>query len=431
MVKVLLFCVLGCLVSQRICHAAVEDPDTRDYFWGQEIQIPVQHREKAFYPKDNKANFTFFDGVEDLNLMIPLWVEDSNFFRYWTTSGKSYKECLKDFALDIDLLKGMVNSWLGRWTVSWRQTGRILASRDPYCWIPKVNPEVTSAYDKDTNRYVMVRTSWDENISLAGGYTSDRNAPIKLVESDWIMNYNRVRTLPQPSGYHAREAFIQALVTSDPDALMFGFTDLNINVGHEQELREFAKVYTHLPRERFETVLETGLTTNLAIRKLTKDDQSYFYVANPGYWHINGSIVLDIDEADRMSALPEVYDLVTGEKVQIQERGGNRKLAVSLAPYGIVAYRVPFQRFEIESYQTGQISASELSHMQNILDRVSELISAEAAKSELSVEDQQFVGDTLNKAQQALEQKRYALAWSLMTNWRFWSIWKESLEPGS
>ncbi len=63
---ILFFCVSGCLVFQRVPFAAAEDPGMRDYFWGKELQIPIQHREKVFYPNDNRANFTFFDGVENL-----------------------------------------------------------------------------------------------------------------------------------------------------------------------------------------------------------------------------------------------------------------------------------------------------------------------------------------------------------------------------
>ena len=43
-------------------------------------------------------------------------------------------------------------------------------------------------------------------------------------------------------------------------------------VGHEQELREFAKVYRALPAEKFQPALDTGLQTNLVIRELRRDD---------------------------------------------------------------------------------------------------------------------------------------------------------------
>ena len=50
--------------------------------------------------------------------------------------------------------------------------------------------------------------------------------------------------------------------------------------------------FTHLPQERFQKVLDTGLETNLAIRQLSKDGESWFYIANPGYWHIGGEVNL-------------------------------------------------------------------------------------------------------------------------------------------
>ena len=38
-----------------------------------------------------------------------------------------------------------------------------------------------------------------------------------------------------------------ALAGTDPHTLMYGFLDVNMIVGHEQELRDFARVYRALP----------------------------------------------------------------------------------------------------------------------------------------------------------------------------------------
>lgn len=103
----------------------------------------------------------------------------------------------------------------------------------------------------------------------------------RSAESDWIMNCSRLRALPQPGGCHCREAFIEALITGDPNLLPGGFTDLNIDVGHEQRLRSVLNTFTHLPPQRFKPVLQTGLDTNLAIRQLAKGNRSWFYLATP------------------------------------------------------------------------------------------------------------------------------------------------------
>ena len=358
---------------------------------------------------------------KDLEMMAILPVEFSDTIKHWLSTGKTFKDWLKDFGADMDLLHQIKGLWVGRWTISWRQGG---GGQDPYLWIPKVDPRMTSAYDRDTNRYVFARTSWDENMSMAPGYVFEGRYPrIELMKSDWIMNCNRVRALPQPSGYHARETMIQGIIANDPDALMYGCTDLNINVGHEQVIRELARVFTHLPKEKFQTVLNTGFETNFVIRKLSKGGQSYFYVVNPGYWHAKGTLTLRTDG--------RVSDLVTGKTVKVSKAGGRIVVPVSLDPYGLVAYRVSSPRLEIESYSTSSISKAELSYMQGIMDRVADIISKPEVKLVLTASDGKFMAEVLQDASKALEERNYGLAWSRLTNWRFWILWKDFLEKAA
>ena len=362
---------------------------------------------------------------KDLELMAVLAIEGAPSFKHWLSTGKTFEDWLKDFGVDLDLLYQTKDLWVGRWTISWSGGG---GSQNPYLWIPRVDQRVTSAYDREANRYVLARTSWDENLSLAGGHAYSRGKEIKLVESDWIMNYNRVRALPQPSGCFAREAMIQGIIANDPDALMYGFNDQNICVGHEQVIRELARVFTHLPKEKFETVLDTGLETNFAIRKLTKGGQSYFYVVNPGYWQIKGTMTLKTSG--------KVCDLVSGKPVKLDQKGGTAAsgtaaLPISLAPYGLAAYRVDSARLEIESYQTSTISSAERSHMASIIKRVQGLLADPVAKIVLAPPESTFMEDNLARSQAALKEGKYALAWAHLTNWRFWSIWKEFLEKAS
>ena len=355
----------------------------------------------------------------DLEFMSIYPSEAVAFFKYWVNSGRPYKDVVRDLGFDLDLLTQTEGLWLGRWTISWRSGG---SSQNPYCWIPKVMEEVTSAYNRETHRYVLARTSWDENAIAAPGVEYGNREPARLLDSDWIVSHqSRVRALLQPSGFHARETVMQALISADPDALMYGFNDANLCVGHEQEIREFAKVFTHLPKEKFETLLDTGFESNLVIRRLSKDGQTFLYVANPGYWQIEGTL--------KLAAGGKVYDLVSGQAVTLVTGDGATALPVSLAPFGLAAFRVDARRVAVPGYSTSPISAAELSHMEGIMGRVSELLADEAASAKLSEDDRAFLTDTLGKAKQALQEQKVARAWSLLTHWRFWSLWKDSLEP--
>lgn len=404
----------------------IETGDPERFEKRREQTLGPQFKEKFVSWRCRKVRDFLADGLSvlkkrrpDLEFMSIYPAEVSRFFKLWANTGRPFKEFVRNFGLDLDLFKQTEGLWLGRWTISWRSGG---SSQDPYCWIPKVLKEVTSAYDRETHRYVLVRTSWDENAIAAPGQIYGSRDVARLVDSDWIVSHqSRVRALLQPSGFHAREGLMQALISGDPDALMYGFADANLNVGHEQEIREFARVFTHLPKEKFQTALNAGLETDLVIRQLPKDGQTYLYVANPGYWHVEGKV--------NLQSRGQVYDLVSGRPVKLVSENGATALPISLAPYGLAAFRADDPRLTIASYSTSPVSAEELSHMESIMQRVSELLSDAASSAKLAAADKEFMGDTLTKARQALRDGNVARAWSLLTHWRFWALWKDSLEP--
>jgi hypothetical protein len=357
----------------------------------------------------------------DLQLVNVLAVEESGFFQHLARSGKTFDQVMKRFAIDLDRLNTVDGLRTGRWTISWRQTAGKFPTQDPYCWLSRTSPDIVSTFKGPSNRYVLVRTSWDENLFMPGRYAiKDDNDRDHLVESDWIMNAQRVEGLPQPAGYHCREGFLDGLVTSDPGLLLGGFTDMGINLGHEQPLRSILATYTRLPRERFTPVLETGLRTNLAIRQLTQAGQSYFYVANPCQWPIRGSLTLRTDG--------EIVELAGGRPVQTAASGDARELRLSLSPFGLAAYRVTSPRLAISGYRTEPLAAEELSRIGGVVDRVGGLLADPGTRLSLSLADRKFMAQTLDSVRKAIAEQQYALAWALITDYRFWNLWKDFLE---
>jgi hypothetical protein len=360
------------------------------------------------------------DCRKDVEVINALAVEDREFFKYLVASGKSFQQVMRDYALDLDKLCAVDGLRTGRWTLSWRQTAPPLPTQDPYCWLARTRPDVISAFAGPSQRYVLARTSWDENMFPTGGHMlQTRDDHDRLVESDWIMNAARIRALPQPGGYHCREALIQALITGDPDLLLSGFTDININVGHEQMLRSVLKTYTHLPRERFTPVLNTGLDTNLAIRRLTRGNESFFYVANPCQWHVRGRVTLETDG--------QVFELVSGNRVEL----AGQQLAVSLTPFGLTAYRVSSPKLVIGKYQTDPLAGDELARLEGLVNRVAGLLAHPQAKLSLSSSDRHFMNGAVAQARQAIAGREYARAWAFITHHRFWSLWRDFLEQAA
>ena len=351
----------------------------------------------------------------DAQLVLDMINEDPDLFQHWLSTGRPYKEWLRDYAVDIELLDEADGMSAGRWTLSWRDRGH----RNPYMFLPRVDPRVTDAYSHGAFRHVHVRTSWLESGIAAPGEPQQGSGEL-IQDSDWVYSNLKIRALPQPAHVHAREAFLQALITGDPNHLTYGFTDLNLNSGHEQAIRKIMRVATHLPSERFAPVLETGLHTNLAIRKLVKDQTTYLYVANPGYWGVRGGIVLSTGGAARQ--IPD------GTEVALEPVAQGARLPVSLPPYGLAAYRLEEAQVEVRSFAVEPIGRREQTHMQSMIDRVAELLDKRAVRIVLGAEDEAFMRQALRTAREALQDQEYAQAWDTLIGFRLQLLWKHFLE---
>lgn len=357
---------------------------------------------------------------DDLEFVNILTVESADCFKQMVESGRTFDEMMKDFAIDIGLLGRIPGLSVARWTISWRQD-RFRSPQNPYSWIPKESEDVIRAFSTQPRRAVLCRTSWDENVQITPGCIFRREKlGSRLDGSDWRMDAVRTRALPQPGGSNAREAMIQAIITSDPQLLLHGFTDLNVDVGHEQARRSVMRLFTRLPEDNFESVLETGLRTNLAIRKLSRGDESWLYVANPGYWHARGMVTI-ISGGD-------VVEIGTGKMVASAGQSG---LEINLQPFGFTAYRVPSKTLEVASYRISPITEAELAHMTRIVDRVEELAADPEIGLVLTPDDREFARDLIARVRAQLAAREYANAWSLVKDCRFWTFWQEFLEKAA
>ncbi|OGV39529.1 MAG: hypothetical protein A2X48_12900 [Lentisphaerae bacterium GWF2_49_21] len=363
-------------------------------------------------------------------------IEEPDLYEHWLewkekypTDQNSFVALMKEYALDIPLVNAEKHMTIGRSAVGWREmpnlyaTGlSIYATQNPFHWLARTDQEVADAFNdsSDDFRYVLIRNSWDENVVVgAGNLTRSGGDGKEILQGDkyWVMERSRIRALPQARGFHAREPFIQSIITSDPNLLFGGFIDLNVNVGHEEDIGPLMVEFTHLPEERFQPVLQTGLETNLAIRKMTKGNKTYFYIANPGYWQFNGTV--------KISSPKAVTELVSGLTAATPQ-DGETALKVDLAPYSMKAYYIDDQNVDFKSFSTAPISESEKQHMQEIIDKTGELLT----KAKNAGSEEEFVRKQLESARTALGKNEFARAWALLTNWRFWK-WKFRAErPG-
>jgi len=361
-------------------------------------------------------------GRSDLALLGVLCTSHPSLFKTWMDSGRPAEDLLRDYGHDMSLWHGREGLGMGRWTIGWRQTS---GNRNPYQWQGRESQEYADAFvNPDGPNYVLVRTSWIESRwhYEEGEVFGDWGYPALVDGFDWVVKRTHQLTVhPMYAGRHCREGFIQAIITADPNILITGFTDHTLVMGHQSRLRPILVPFASLPKEHFDRALDTGLHTNVAIRKLNRDEDAYLYVANPGYWHIDATLTL------RTSG--QVTKVPTGEAVDLTgDPDGERTLSISLEPYGLVALRVDAPDLEVVSYETGEPQPDELAYLQELTARVGELLAEEQARENLSADDAAYMDATLKEIQTALAEGEYARAWYTIKSPRYWTLWHESLE---
>ncbi|MHC4871486.1 MAG: sugar-binding protein [Planctomycetota bacterium] len=352
-------------------------------------------------------------GSKNYQFINVLPLENKETFEFLANSKRTLKDIMKDFAFDMDGMKKIDNFWLGRWTLSWRQVFRRPAPhQNPYLWKAKEDPEFIKAFDSEDKRYVLCRTSWDENHIITGDLTAEESKGWgKLIRgTDWIQNKGEITMMPQPSGRSAREALCQAIITADPTLLLSGFTDVNINLGHEQDIRSITAPYTFLPKEKFKNILNTDLTSNLAIRVLNRKEDSWFYLVNPGFWPFRGTVTV--------KSGADIYSVPDGKKAAGK---GDSELKIELEPFSIKIFKSAAADLVISKYETAVLAGEEIDRLQQMAERTGLLCDDPNAMTAISEKERKKIKMISADILKLIKKRQYALAWSKMKSITYWN----------
>ena len=356
---------------------------------------------------------------KDLDVFLSLYLNVGH-VEDWFKSGKSVRQFMREWGFDPVIYRNDQGLWFTRWMQGNLRYSPCVRNPKYISWEQKVGPEFIDLYARKSNRSVLIQHSWNEINYRAPGAIMGKSWWEFTEESDWPLPGNRGRFNVQPNAENAREPFTQALIGSDPQVVIFGLMHVNLMVGHEQQLREFARVLRALPPEKFSPVLKTGLDTNLALRESRKGGKYYFYVANPGYWPIRGSVTL--------SGARRVIDLTTNLPIETKREGARTVVLVDLKPYGVAAYGVDEARAQVVSWKTEAVSEKDLAHMRKIVERTEELLRDPKAVAVLLPDELPFVQKIVAQAKADLAAGQYARAWLTLTNGRFWTLLHEQME---
>lgn len=327
----------------------------------------------------------------DLECMFGFYL-NSLTIKDWVDSEDNYTDHIGQYSLNPSLLLTDTDIWPVRYMFP---EGGMRAALYPYpqVWEQHVGQQAIDAYQRTTNRSVMLHSGW---------YEMERDLPNG--------NFQQRTILSQAPDVYSQEAFAQALIGSDPEIILYGFTDVGLMVGNEQQLRKFAKVYTALPADKFSPVLNTGFTNNVAIRSLTKDGKYWFYLVNPGYW--TSEVTLDI------SGVSSLFDIGTGQTTAVTAG----QIVVNLPPYGVAAFRDDSGNGQVTGYSIGSLSATDLSHMEKLISLTKDTYPLVSKLFDFTQDEETYINSTATQAQTNITAGQYAAAWYALTNWKYWGI---------
>lgn len=331
---------------------------------------------------------------------------DNGILARWNTSDRDYLDVIRDYALDPTLHRNQRDIWPARTVHPGRNLWRGGAFENPAVWAHFADPAVTGVYEHESNRMLLYKTDWLER--------TFRYPP----DADWPLGWSKGRFQRQTAGWFRCEPYVHGMLGSDPQIQFWGFADNGFMIGQEQVNRKFAQVFTALPNDRFEPVLDTGLDTNLAIRAVSREDGTWFYVANPGYWPIEGSVVV--------AGAVRLFDAATGAPVSAASREtGVLYVPVSLRPFELTAFRADSPDARITNWSTEPLAAEQTAHMRDVLERVERYQRDPKALRPLNAEQTAFVHDETQRIREDLASRRHAAAWKRITGRRYATIVNE------
>ncbi len=332
----------------------------------------------------------------------------------WKARNILFPDYLDQWGWNPETFQELEGVWLMPWLpVAARYAPAARAHGYAFGWQGNHDPDFYRPFNILNKRAMMLHAGWIEVERIAANYP---------YRAGWPRPYQQTM-MGQQREEMALEPYTQAMIGMDPQMVMMGFTDVSPYVGVEGMQRKFARVLRRLPWGRFEPVLNTGFDSNFAIRALRAGNDYLFYVANPGYWPVTGTVTL--------ANAGEVIDLVSGKSAAVQDGA----IRVALEPFGIAAFRASEisnlsraqrdlkpQMPQITAWTADPLPASELAHMQNML-RLAEDAAAQPGMAEfLGAQDYGVLTGGMAAAEHALGESRYAAAWAALADAGFWTV---------
>ena len=111
--------------------------------------------------------------------------------------------------------------------------------------------------------------------------------------------------------------------------------------------------------------------------------------------------------------------------------GRDTQVDVALRPFGVAVFKGDDPEARVIAWRTERVPDRDLEHMRGIIARTGTLLGDPRLAAALSADDRTFMTESLASAKANLDADGAARAWQTLTYWRFWTLWREKLEPAA
>lgn len=325
-------------------------------------------------------------------------------------NGLTLTEYLREMGYDPQLYRNSDGLYFNRW--QYHLFTHCTPPVDQYLnRLYAQDSDIIRLFDRETSRGYCVQRPFDEH-----GFKETNTQP-------WPWKYANFNgrawciAWPVPGHQFHNEAYVRALIESDPDMVTFGQFDSSFPVGHEQEMREFSKAFQALPKEKFRTLQGDEFNPNVVVKELRKEKDYYFYVANPGWWEETATI-----RFQDASPLDSLLDRVTGKKVVVKDAA----LTVTLAPYAVRVFSLTSEKAQVVKTEVVFPSDEVKRYLVSKVAGMQKMIDSPFMIEVLSASDRDHCRKCVDEAQGHLQRGDYFHANDRVTDGKFNQIMRQS-----
>ncbi len=122
-----------------------------------------------------------------------------------------------------------------------------------------------------------------------------------------------------------------------------------------------------------------------------------------------------------VDGLSTMRDAVSGQAFAKVPHDGRLAVPLDFKPHAVRAFGVDSANAKLTAWKNQPVADTDLVHVRTVIADAEKLLTNKTLSARLPTADRAFLTGQIAAANAALASQRTALAWSVVSHWRFWS----------